>query len=246
MTNPETTPYTGAPHNTTPVAAAVAEATETPPTDDSGTVDYYDFVDTLFMRHELVENEVTHALLGMQTEAHELENHTDDRNFFNDTATTEIYTVAAIQSCLRALGKGRADLIDIVQGYDNQFDAALTNKTWDQHHQFWKDKLNDLLDVAKKWVGCHGRPSDERLQQMIAEVGIIASGLIYSTPASAEISRLTSPFDGSVHRYAGLAKQANFAKLSARYKDKKFSLEAASRENRDHAAEDAAVAAVVG
>lgn len=178
-------------------------------------IGYSGFVRSLYNRSGDLSKDLAHALLGIATEAHELNRAEDRVHGIEELGDLEFYGEAALQVIEEAIGLplDRAELEfavdDISSLLCDDYSAA----------DAIADGVNDLLDVAKRWVGYGKAPADflQLSRDVAGLVRFINSQSAYYEPDLAKIRR------------------TNVAKLMKRYQGIVFNADRAV--NRDTGAE---------
>jgi hypothetical protein len=178
-------------------------------------IGYGGFVRSLFNRSGDLSKDLAHAILGIATETHELRRAEDRVHGLEELGDLEFYGEAALQVIEDAIGLAleRDELVfaldDISALICDDYSAA----------DAVADGINDLLDVAKRWVGYGKAPADflQLARDVMGLVRFINAMSAYYEPDLAKVRR------------------TNVAKLLKRYEGIAFNAERAV--NRDTAAE---------
>lgn len=171
---------------------------------------YDDFVRQLFQRSGDFSKDFAHAILGVVTETHELVNAVDSVNFLEEAGDLRFYVTAAGQVISDYVGVPITASVEMVErlkapvGYS--YSGMLSHN-------------NELLDIAKRWVGYGKAPNDMLLVlsriQLVEEVANQIASANFSHPGQAKVEA------------------ANVAKLSKRYPGLVFSQDSALNRNTD-------------
>ena len=174
---------------------------------------YAAFVKTLLIRTGDLSKDFTHAILGIVTEIHELQNAVDEVNAIEETGDIFFYTEALCQV-----------LTDLQGGYQ-ELDGQRLFREVHQLQDYCEEVgvqgaisagCNYLLDTAKAWIAYGRIPDDtDSLFCTATALGVVAAASNPDHPIS-DIQRVI---------------RANMAKLMKRYKGGKFTeLEAMNRD----------------
>jgi hypothetical protein len=192
------------------------------------TQSYYDFVATLFNKTGDPSKDFSHAVLGVATEISELGSATDGVNHLEELGDLMFFCVAIQVAVDRwgVLGGER----------DEQMHASTRLLAMDQFNGMSQSELGldlhedltRLMDIAKRWIGYAKEPTKEQATWACAVAVTLPLMALLATPSKVGISARFMP---GATAYLASAKKANMDKLAIRYKDKKFSQDAAL--NRD-------------
>ena len=128
---------------------------------------YYDFVARLFNRSGDPSKDCAHAILGIVTEIHEYLSATDDVNGLEELGDLAFYLVALRQ------------VIETERKFLDEPEIKRTLKDFEEQAKQYgitaviSGVSNELLDIAKRWVGYGKRHED------LAHVFKVASALVY-------------------------------------------------------------------
>lgn len=118
---------------------------------------YSAFVRKLFNRSGDPSKDFTHAILGIVTEIHELEQATDDVNALEEIGDMQFYLAALVQvvdDFLDSLPKSDVQQM-VLKGH-----MTLDVQSPEHARAVVLDSCNALLDIAKRWVGYGKVPGD--------------------------------------------------------------------------------------
>ena len=192
--------------------------------------DLLELVNNLFNRTGDFSKDMTHAILGIQTEAFEMETATDDTHRLEEIGDGIFFFTAMMVVAVEMVQKGRLPMAEIdrvevfLAAVEEEFQVALRDGT--DFFKLVRAHNVEALDILKKWVGYGKQPVD----QMPRLLAISLSTLLYGIELAMTAMHRTD-FNAVVEE----AIDMNIAKLNKRYSLGKFDADSAL--NRDTAAE---------
>lgn len=174
---------------------------------------YSAFVRELFNRSGDPAKDFTHAMLGIVTEIHELMNATDEVNALEELGDMSFYAEALSQVIGDITGENLHEASPAEAA--GKFAGLYEMCAKEGPKAVLKEACNDLLDVAKRWVGYGKAPEN---------FGFLFSGVVAITG----IANFACPYPCTDNQRINAA---NMAKLMKRYKGGKYSqLDALNRD----------------